>query len=522
YDGGVFEKNEDGILYSNIFTEVNKNLVLQDKDFFLKEKNYFYLGNAFMQPRTNDINKAFERLKPNFPTTHPETGTDYYHDLQAEQYIEEVNIFYEFIVAGKEIAIIREKEERSVRRITMKKQNDGVWIGKPSIVKKNSSSLSFSDHQNLNLSSTDFKIFSNRKDSFFVKNVRGEQFVVSQNKLFPIRKDEVFLKFVGKSKRHFITERKIRDQDFHQVYDLRTPEKPIAENINILNLEYIDFHDGFWCLNHSNMRLLHQGERVEETDHRWGFYSFAENRIIHSKSYKRTDRLIIKKDVAYYNDVISNPFSGKEYGQVLGEKKFISAKFSKVIVSRDGALYLGKFNFKEKIYDYEKLDIEIEKYNESFLSPDGKYLVLSKEIGNYELFDINSNQKTIFFTGNFLEFTTDGKLIYEEDGSRIARIIDPVTLQEIIPQNYKYYRFHSPDGTFHASLAKFSKQKSLITGEYLSDEDLKKYPSSGSFQFFPGKEDDERRENLYCKNKKYFHNLGIYKPQEIRKKHILK
>lgn len=270
------------------------------------------------------------------------------------------------------------------------------------------------------------------------------------------------------------------------------------------------------------MGLLPQGEDVEKTVYRWGFYSFAENRIIHSKSYEHTYRLIIKKDVAYYNDVISNPFSGKEYGQVLGVKKFISNNFSKVIVSRDGALFLGKFNSNEKIYDFDKLDIENEKYTESFLSPDGKYLVVSKEIGNYELFDITSNQKTTFFRGNFLEFTTDGKLIYEEDGSRIARIIDPVTLQEIIPQNYKYYRFHSPDGTLHASLAKFSKQKSLITGEYLSDDDLKKYPSSGSFQFFPGKEEDERRENLYSKNTKYFHNLGIYEPQQIRKDHILK
>jgi hypothetical protein len=101
--------------------------------------------------------------------------------------------------------------------------------------------------------------------------------------------------------------------------------------------------------------------------------------------------------------------------------------------------------------------------------------MLQKQPNEYVYYDIEINQEIKFFSEKFLAFSNEGNLIFENDTTRSAKIIDPLTFEDITPLNYHHYRFLSPDGKLYSQLSIKVKYYDKVKGNYIDQAEVVKF-----------------------------------------------
>ena len=196
---------------------------------------------------------------------------------------------------------------------------------------------------------------------------------------------------------------------------------------------------------------------------------------------------------------------GQVRATVPGAIVAVSTDVNKVICRRDQELYVLNYESKEMNYTSITIPFPLLNYEESYLSPDGKFLVLKDKTNKYLLYNIATGETSTYFSGKFLAFDKAGSLIFEGDKSRSARLLDPVTFEDITPLNFHHYRFHSPDGLLFAqTIPKPVKFYGRALSRYLTDAEVQQYRSDLDYENGHSPKDKKEAERVEQKRLAYF------------------
>lgn len=312
----------------------------------------------------------------------------------------------------------------------------------------------------------------------------------------------------------------LNSNDEYLLYRSNDFNQPLLNKIIVLNLEFINEHQIIWFYRRNDINnIIHAFDLKTSSD-----IAVDLKRLEHS-SYKNPLNLKFFNNYALSSsDVVFNPKTLQIKGTFLGEIESNSQNLNKLFVRRGNTVYISLFN--SELEDYELLEIALDKdqYKESYLSPNGRFLVLQNESNEYVWHDIEKNESIRFISGNFLSFKKDGSLIIEDDRTRAVKILDPETFKDITPSNYHHFRFLSPDGKLYAQVSAYGSYVNLLTGNDIEEEEVRKIKndldgSRYSYSRSRGAESEKLKKNrkqLFESNIDYFEGIGITDYKEVR------
>ena len=356
------------------------------------------------------------------------------------------------------------------------------------VCKSKKEKIFFNGSQNLKLSlSSDYKFIDNTY--YFLLNKRGQSDESSCRSLYlatnlnnPLFEDKLIynLNNIDSNKSIWFQGKKkdaLEDEKYDEIND---KEKYYIRGYNLIKKEYIEINE------FKSRHLL----------------------LNDASDYKINDDYILSS-----NRILLHPNSGNIKSSVTGEIKSTSKSLDKVLSCRKHLFYLNIFNNEDNIYEYHDIPIDHAFFQEAHLSPDGKKLVYKKD-DEYCLYDYLNNKKITFFSGRFISFTKEGNLLLEEQSERNAKILDPLTLEDITPAQYHYYKYISPNGKLFASISK-SKEYN-----YLLDDEI--WTQSKWYNLIKQNQNIEHKKWFFKKNKilinRYNESL-INQDNEIKAKH---
>lgn len=208
---------------------------------------------------------------------------------------------------------------------------------------------------------------------------------------------------------------------------------------------------------------------------------------------------------------------GQVKATVPGTIVAVSTAVDKVVCRRDQELYVLGYQSDGVNYTSTTVPFPLLNYQESYLSPDGKFLVLKDKTQKYFLYNIATGGTSTYFSGKFLAFDKSGSLIFEGDKSRSARLLDPVTFEDITPLSFHHYRFHSPDGLLFAqTIPKPVKFYGKALSRYLTNAEVQQYRSELDYENGYSPKDKKEAEKVEQKRLAYFtRHKAYFLSQEI-------
>jgi WD40 repeat protein len=243
----------------------------------------------------------------------------------------------------------------------------------------------------------------------------------------------------------------VQVEDQFSLYKANDLQQALLNKIKILNSRFYIEHKIIWYS--GNPRINTESIQLKAFDLTKSSKIPVNDYKIYTSSYNYLLKYQFQEGFAISNDqILFNPRNFDVKSSIVGKLEDYSIKLDKIVSNRDNNLLLSKFNYKTLKYDLEEISINSEKFKESYMSPDGRFLVLQEMNNTYYYYDIERNERINFVSGNFLDFRKDGNLIVE-DKKRAIKIIDPITFQEVPSTNYHHYRFLSPDGKLYSQLS---------------------------------------------------------------------
>jgi hypothetical protein len=220
---------------------------------------------------------------------------------------------------------------------------------------------------------------------------------------------------------------------------------------------------------------------------------------------------------------------GKVKATIPGDIVAFSTSLNKIVCRRDQELYVLNYQSNGLNYTSATIPFPLLNYQESYLSPDGKFLVLKDKTHKYLLYNIATGETSTYLSGKFLAFDKSGSLIFEGDKSRSAKLLDPVTFEDITPLSYHHYRFHSPDGLLFAqTVPKPVRFYGRVVARYLTTAEVQHYRSNLDYKngYAPQdkkeKEDiQQKRLNYFTKHKAFFLSQGIEDSSDITSDNVI-
>ena len=214
---------------------------------------------------------------------------------------------------------------------------------------------------------------------------------------------------------------------------------------------------------------------------------------------------------------------GQVKATVPGSIVAVSTTLNKVVCRRDQELYVLNYQSSGMNYTNITIPFPLLNYQESYLSPDGKFLVLKDKTQKYFLYNIATGKTSTYLSGKFLAFDKSGSLIFEGDKSRSARLLDPVTFEDITPLSFHHYRFHSPDGLLFAqTVPKPVRFYGRVVSRYLTNAEVEWYRSKLEYKNGYSANDKKEAEEVqqsrlayFTRHKAYFLSKGIDDADDI-------
>ena len=529
--GNVFTLENRVLKCTNLPTNTIETLNI-DFEFSLQDENFLHLGKDLKtEVELLDLNTRAEEIKKEMISLLPKNQTYYYHDLTESQKISESYLTHKVYLTENGVFILQKKTIRDFKAITFKKQHvDYHWNTTPKTLEKTEFTLLFSK-------SGKIEILIDKTPNLIIEEYQSEMLVVNyqntkelysgRNKITIDREAQVEL-FTVNDINYFL----IKSNERYSLYNSTDLRQAILEQIEILNANQYENHKIIWY--RGNEKYVSSKKYLNAFDLKnCANMPFYEKSINNTLFNDAVDFNFFEKYGLSSNQVVFNPETLEIKDAFIGVIVSHSRNLNKIISHRTSNIYLSKFNVKIGKYELSEIALDDKKYKESYLSPNGQFLVLQDDSNKYSFYDIDKGETINFISGNFLAFRNDGSLIIEEDSRRAVKIIDPKTFQDITPPNYHHYRFMSPDGKLYAQVSSKVRYSHKLNGKELKVQEVAQlrkdldqslqFPSLSEFMKEKAKiQLDKNRKEIFDLFKKQFIQLGINDHDNIRSHSVIR
>lgn len=499
----------------------------------LNDSEFLHLGSELkVSSQFTDLTDDTNKIKESIIDSLPENKTYFNHALPDTDVKKEEIIQHQVFPTLKGIFIIEKKSVRRFTGITLRKR-DGLWSASPRTSEDNVFSVIYIDDQITKVKidpTNSFRMVDYDAYSLIAKT--GSNTYVFRGKHEKVFSDQCTFSFNSVNGNSYLF---VKEKDLFSVFEISNFERPVLEKVQILNDELIKHHGVVWFAGKEKPSSRHNYLNAFDLSRKFKIH-LDEKRAQHSLFKDASDYKFNQGHILSSNNVIINPKNAGIKDSFLGSIESHSTDLSKIVSQRTNHIYLSIFNTSINKYEEREIQLDTNKYQESYLSPNGQFLVLQDESNKYLWFDIEKNETVQFFSGNFLSFSKEGNLIIEEDGTRNVKIFDPLTFSDITPPNYHHYRFLSPDGKLYSQLALKTRYFNKLNGNEINISEVSKLrrdldSPSISLSINPDKKQEFEREkdrvdkcrrSFFEKNKSAFDKLDIDDHSKITSHTVVK
>jgi hypothetical protein len=480
-----------------------------DFDLSLTIDKYFHVGSELRGTREpDDFNDKIGNLKNRIVTSIPENEKKYKYILKKDEAIFEAREKHVIYATTKGLFLFTHRVDRAFSELHLTNINS-EWKATPWPHEKHSYSLRYLHNKNSDILVTDEHYIEVRSYIPPALHLHSydKHFLLKDNNKITIKPDRIIktLSVCG-----YIYTLILDNKEKCLALYTDNFAQPELKDIDILNLEYIEKHQTIWHLS-KDKKYIH---------------IFDLRSRAHAKSF--TTPKPYDFEIKFHDNYgitpkgrILNPTTPTLKSSFVGDHITHSDKLNKIVSRRENHIYLSIYRSTTNTYEPEEIELEEVKYNESYLSPDGKYLVLHEDKNQYILHDIENGENIKFISGKFIAFSSDGNLIIEENNTRSAIIIDPITFQDITPSNYHHYRFSSTDGRLYAQVVMATRYVNKISGqdtpnnEAINHQKELDYPGlllTGEAKRTATTHSENKKRTLLAKHPNYFkeHNINSW------------
>lgn len=525
--GNVFTI-ENGILNcSRLLTSYTESVSL-DFEVNLQNEKIIHLGNEMIgNIELIDLNRKIEEIKNEIVSLLPDANTYYYHALPQNKRISETIKTQRIYPTNGGLFVIQKKIKRDFNGVKFNKYITN-WSGKPYIIENTEISLSFYD------SEKSIKLIDKKQslnvleymNSMLLINCQNTKILFFGNNSIIIDNDDSIEIFSINEIGYFI----IKSKEKYSLFQFNNFKKPILDQIEILNFEHYKEHQIIWY--REKQKDISKTKYINAFDLKNCANGFINENNLKQSVFKDTLEFKFFSNYALsQNQIVFNPKTLHVKDAFVGKIESYSKELNKIFSHRTNTFYISKFNSQSGKYDLSEVKIDDKKYSESYLSPDGQFLVLKDESNKYAYYDIEKNEIINFFSGVFLAFNNDGNFVVRQDNTRAVKIIDPKTFQDITPPNYHYYKFMSPDGKLYAQVSYLERYFHKINGQILLIDEVNKLKQELDItnSILHSENEKEQAKLIVEKNKlltynsfkEEFEKLGINDYKNINSQHII-
>ena len=526
--GNFYQLNEGFLNCKNLLADNPKEIKYKlPVTLNLSQDNFLFIGKDFLENESDSFDIATQELIDKKYPTADEKKTYLNSTLAVDERIETTYTCHSLFNSSAGIILLTKEVSKKLLSISFRKDTSNNWRVTPSISSKTNYELSFIDvnsNKELKKPLASFSlVYSNQSCSFFkadsiyllVKNGRIVKEIDSSIDILILpnfNQNNYLLTATGENK--------------FSLFSFNDFNVPIVKEVEVFNREFLRKHGVIWYA--GKEKSVPQDARfISAYDLKLNKHLQTNETLLKHSVFK--DASAFKFTESYFlssSQTLINPKNGEVKDAVVGSIVTISESLNKVISRRDNLLYLSQFDTTINKFIDTEVEIPITKYKEAYLSPNGKFLVLQNDTNQYLLFDIEKGEETNFFSGKFLAFSKEGNLIYEADNTRAAKIIDPLTFQDITPPNYHYYRFVSPDGKLYSQVSTKRRYYDKINCQYTDLATLTKYRTELDLPLLADDETKakiiQNRNSFFNRHKAKFDELGIKEHNNINSTSVIK
>jgi hypothetical protein len=509
-------------LHTNSYETANPNF-----EFNLQSENYIHVGKLLKsEDEALELNKKLEEIKEELIYSLPDNITYHYHELSDAQKTSDVFTTHRIYPTKNGIFIIQKSIKRVFNGVTLKKEQN-YWTATPYNTENTETTL-------LLFNSGKVETLIDKSSNLIVQEYHNDMLVVNHQ--------NIKILFSGRNKISLNTEDStelftingigyflINTKEKYSLFRSTDPNKVILEQIEILNYNLFEKHQIIWYRDNDISVFL--PKNLKAFDLKSCSTVFIGGQKAQALLFKDAfDFKFFEKYALSSNQIVYNPKTLEIKDAFIGSIESHSKQLNKIVSHRTNIIYLSIFNSQLGKYELSEISIDDNKYKESYLSPDGQFLVLQDESNKYSFFDIEKGETIKFISGNFLAFKSDGSLLLEEDGTRAVKIIDPKTFQDITPPNYHHYIFISPDGKLYAQVSSKARYYHKLNKRELKIEEvsaLRQELDNPSPKLSKDEKEqakfkiEKNRLKIFTEFKKDFQSLGIKNHKAINSKDVI-
>jgi WD40 repeat protein len=446
--GNIVTLFENNISCHNSLTNYSQKIKLAFK-INLVSNHFLHIGDEFTLEQEKidfqeQIDEQYNHIIPSISTN----NNEFTYNIKTEDRKVDLHLQHDIYFTSSGVYIIEKASLNSLVGIKYQLIN-GVWLKKSLEKMDIKYSVKFLDNENeivlteknpsLIIDTYQFPMLLLRLVDKKVLLYDSKSLNIPDEKRVDVFSIEGIPYFSLQKKEHFSL---YRATDFKQA---------LLDKVKLLNPLFFREHKNIWFI--GNERINSEANRLNSFDLVKCCRIPIDGLNIYSASYNHLSKYQFQQGFAISNDqIIFNPRNAKVKSAVVGKLEGHSINLNKILSNRDNSFLISFFNNKTLHYEHIEIPINSEKFKESYMSPDGRFLVLQEKKNTYCYYDIERNERINFVSGNFLAFTNDGSLIMENEKKSI-KIIDPKTFQEVTSPNYRHYRFLSPDGKLYAQIS---------------------------------------------------------------------
>jgi hypothetical protein len=449
--GNVFLVLEKTIECHNEFEDLHLNAEF-DGRVNLDANNYLHVGeNLKGEVAEEGFRLVAAEIMDRNVLNKPENGDTYNFPVTGKDAYSQTSISHSLLAIKSGILLHVRTSIKTLQSVTFHKIQNS-WSAIPNTqtsTSYNITKLIGVSRELLFNSSTSEPTFSRTSDCFII-NTNNQKIIINGSEKLTLDKSTSYY-FLEEADNTYLL---VREKTSYTLYASGNFDIPLLNGIQVYNLSQIKEHGIIWYSGSSK-------DAVSGNSYLKGFilshctsFQVDETKAQHSIYKDSADYTFREKYILSSNKIVINPRNGEIFDSSIGSIISISPDLTKLLSSRDRRLYLSVYDTTQSKYTDTEIDLEESVYGESYLSPNGRFLVLQKERDEYLWYDIEKGVKEKFLSGKFIAFSKEGNLVMEEDGTRSVKILDPTTFADITPPNYHHYRFMSPDGALHAQVTK--------------------------------------------------------------------
>jgi len=494
----------------------------------LQTDNFIHIGKHLKsEGELTDLNRKAEEIKAEVISSLPDAKTYHYQALSESQKISEIYTTHKIYPTKNGVFIVQKRIKRDFNGVTLRKYQT-TWTATPYKIENTEITLLLFNSEKADIlidKTPNLTVYEYLKDMLVVSHQSSKILFSGKNKVIINNEDSIEL-FTINEIGYFL----IKTKERYSLFRSTNPNNAFLEQIEILNPDLFKKHQIIWYRgkekNISNTKYLNAFDLKNCTR-----ILIDEQKVQHSLFKDALDFKFFEKYALSSNQIVFNPETLEIKDAFIGNIESHSKQLNKIVSHRTNKIYLSKFNPQNAKYELSEISIDDNKYRESYLSPNGQFLVLQDESNKYSFYDIEKGETINFISGNFLAFRNDGSLIVEQDGTRAVKIIDPKTFQDITPPNYHHYRFMSPDGKLYAQVSSKVRYFHKLNGKEIKVDEVTRIRQDLDEPSFFLKEDErekakikvaENRKDIYDSFKNQFEEIGIEDYNKITSQSVVK